>query len=102
MTPGLSRTHEGSPARLALIREAGCLVLVVAAQEGSHPGRALDAAAAVHTDLARGFIRAEVIADDDLIRAGSEREAKARHLARAEPKDYVVKDEDVLLTRFSV
>jgi hypothetical protein len=65
-------------------------------------GSALDAAAAIHTDLARGFIRAEVIASDDLILAGSEREAKAKHLLRQEPKDYVVKDEDVLLIRFSV
>jgi ribosome-binding ATPase YchF (GTP1/OBG family) len=63
---------------------------------------ALDAAGAVHSDLARGFIRAEVISADDLIGAGSEREAKARHLVRQEPKDYAVKDEDVLLIRFSV
>ena len=65
-------------------------------------GTALDAAGAVHTDLARGSIRAEVVSSDDLIRAGSEREAKAKHLVRQEPKDYVVRDEDVLLIRFSV
>ena len=39
-TPGLSRTHEGNAARLALIREAGCLVLVVAAFDGSDPAAA--------------------------------------------------------------
>jgi ribosome-binding ATPase len=65
-------------------------------------GTALDAAANVHTDLARGFIRAETIACDDLFRAGSERDAKAHNLFRQEPKDYVVKDGDVLLIRFSV
>jgi ribosome-binding ATPase YchF (GTP1/OBG family) len=63
---------------------------------------ALDAAGTIHTDLARGFIRAEVVSADDLIQAGSEREAKAKHLVRQEPKDYVVRDEDVLLIRFSV
>ena len=38
-TPGLSRTHEGNAARLAMIREAGCLVLVVAAFDGARSGR---------------------------------------------------------------
>ena len=65
-------------------------------------GTALDAAAGVHTDLARGFIRAEVMTSADLVRLGSEREVKAHHLVRQEPKDYVVRDEDVLLIRFSV
>ena len=51
--------------------------------------------------LARGFIRAEVMKIDDLVRLGSEREVKAHHLVRQEPKDYLVKDDDVLLIRFS-
>jgi ribosome-binding ATPase YchF (GTP1/OBG family) len=38
----------------------------------------------------------------DLIRLGSEREVKAQHLIRQEPKDYVVQDDDILLIRFSV
>ena len=38
----------------------------------------------------------------DLVRLGSEREVKAQHLVRQEPKDYVVKDDDILLIRFSV
>jgi len=63
---------------------------------------AVGAAGAVHTDLARGFIRAEVTAASDLVRLGSEREVKAHHLVRQEPKDYVVKHEEVLLIRFSV
>jgi hypothetical protein len=63
---------------------------------------ALEAAGAIHTDLARGFIRAEVMTAGDLLRLGSEREVKAHHLVRQEPKDYVVQDDDVLLIRFSV
>ena len=65
-------------------------------------GTALEAAANIHTDLARGFIRAEVMHADDLIRLGSEREIKAAGLVRQEPKDYVVKPADVLHIRFSV
>jgi hypothetical protein len=65
-------------------------------------GTALEAADGIHTDLARGFIRAEVMTVADLVRVGSEREIKAQHLLRQEPKDYVVRDDDVLLIRFSV
>ncbi|MBN1911260.1 MAG: redox-regulated ATPase YchF [Pirellulales bacterium] len=65
-------------------------------------GTALDAAAGIHTDLARGFIRAEIMTCADLVRLGSEREVKAQHLVRQEPKDYVVQDDDILLIRFSV
>ncbi|MBX7167129.1 MAG: DUF933 domain-containing protein [Pirellulales bacterium] len=65
-------------------------------------GTALEAAANIHTDLARGFIRAEVMTCADLIRLGSEREIKAHHLIRQEPKDYVVQDGDILHVRFSV
>jgi ribosome-binding ATPase YchF (GTP1/OBG family) len=65
-------------------------------------GTALEAAGTVHSDLARGFIRAEVMTCTDLIRLGGEREVKAQHLVRQEPKDYVVQDDDVLFIRFSV
>ncbi len=65
-------------------------------------GTAVEAAGNIHTDLARGFIRAEVMTCTDLVRLGSEREVKAEHLMRQEPKDYVVKDDDILLIRFSV
>lgn len=63
---------------------------------------AVEAAGNIHTDLARGFIRAEVMTWEDLTRLGSERDVKAHHLMRQEPKDYVVKDNDILLIRFSV
>jgi ribosome-binding ATPase len=65
-------------------------------------GTALEAADNIHSDLARGFIRAEVMTCDDLIRLGSEREIKANNLMRQEPKDYVVRDGDILHVRFSV
>jgi len=65
-------------------------------------GTALEAAAIVHTDLARGFIRAEVMTCSDLVRLGSQREVRAQHLIRQEPKDYVVQDDEILLVRFSV
>jgi hypothetical protein len=63
---------------------------------------ALDAAATVHTDLARGFIRCEVIRWDDLAEAGSHAEAARRGLQRLEGKTYVVQDGDVLNVRFNV
>lgn len=65
-------------------------------------GTALEAADGIHSDMARGFIRAEIFTCDDLVRLGSEREAKAAGLARNEPKDYVVQDGDVLNIKFSV
>jgi ribosome-binding ATPase YchF (GTP1/OBG family) len=65
-------------------------------------GTALEAADNIHSDLARGFIRAEVMTCSDLVRLGSEREIKANNLMRQEPKDYVVKDGDILHIRFSV
>ena len=63
---------------------------------------AVMAADGIHTDLARGFIRAETMTCDDLIRVGSEREMKAQNLMRQEPKDYVVQDGDILNIKFSV
>jgi ribosome-binding ATPase YchF (GTP1/OBG family) len=62
---------------------------------------ALDAAAAVHTDIAAGFIRAEVIRWDDLVECGSHAEAARRGLQRLEGKGYAVEDGDVLNIRFS-
>jgi len=63
---------------------------------------ALDAAATVHSDIARGFIRAEVIRWDDLVEAGSHAEAARRGLQRLEGKAYEVQDGDVLNVRFNV
>jgi ribosome-binding ATPase len=63
---------------------------------------ALDAAEAIHSDIARGFIRAEVIRWDDLVAAGSHTEARRRGTERVEGKTYVVQDGDVLNVRFNV
>ncbi|MFL5918552.1 MAG: DUF933 domain-containing protein [Gaiellaceae bacterium] len=63
---------------------------------------ALEAAATVHSDIARGFIRCEVIRWDDLVQAGSHAEAARRGLQRLEGKTYVVEDGDVLNVRFNV
>jgi hypothetical protein len=65
--------------------------------------RALDAAGTVHSDIARGFIRAEVTGYDDLVAAdGSFAEVRARGQFRLEGKDYVVKDGEVCHFRFNV
>ncbi|MGH2932658.1 MAG: DUF933 domain-containing protein [Gaiellaceae bacterium] len=63
---------------------------------------ALEAAATIHTDIARGFIRCEVISFEHLIESGSHAEAARRGLQRLEGKTYVVKDGDVLNVRFNV
>jgi ribosome-binding ATPase len=62
---------------------------------------ALDAAATVHSDLAHGFIRAEVIRWDDLVECGSHAEAARRGRQRLEGKAYVVEDGDVVNIRFT-
>lgn len=63
---------------------------------------AVEAAGEIHTDMARGFIRAEIMKCADLVRLGGEREVKAEGLVRKEPKDYVIQDDDVILFHFSV
>jgi len=63
---------------------------------------ALDAAAAIHTDIARGFIRAEVFGWQELVDAGSAAEVSKRGQHRLEGKTYVVQDGDVLNVRFNV
>ena len=66
---------------------------------GTH---APQAAGKIHSDIERGFIRAETVAYDDLIACGSMAAAKEKGLVRLEGKDYVVKDGDVILFRFNV
>ena len=64
--------------------------------------KAPGAAGKIHTDFERGFIRAEVIAYDDLMACGSMTAAKEKGLVRSEGKEYVMKDGDVVLFRFNV
>jgi len=63
---------------------------------------AVDAAGAIHSDLARGFIRAEVVTYEDLMAAGSMAEARKRGVLRSEGKTYEVRDGDVLQVLFNV
>ncbi len=60
------------------------------------------AAGVIHTDFARGFIRAETVAFDDFVACGGEQGARDAGRMRQEGKDYVVRDGDVLLFRFNV
>jgi len=62
---------------------------------------ALEAAGEIHTDLQRGFIRAEVIKYDDLLAAGGFAEARARAQLRLEGKDYIVHDGEIVHIRHS-
>lgn len=64
--------------------------------------KAPQAAGTIHTDFERGFIRAETIAYDDLVTSGSMNAAKDKGLVRAEGKEYVVQEGDVMLFRFNV
>jgi ribosome-binding ATPase len=63
---------------------------------------ALDAAETIHSDIARGFIRGEVVRWDDLVEAGGHAEAARGGKQRLEGKTYVVEDGDVLNVRFNV
>ncbi|HSG42793.1 MAG TPA: DUF933 domain-containing protein [Anaerolineales bacterium] len=63
---------------------------------------AQESAGEIHTDLMRGFVRAEVVAYDDLISLGSMAEAKAKGKFRLEGKEYIVKDGDIVHIRSSI
>ena len=64
--------------------------------------KAPSAAGKIHSDIERGFIRAEIISFDDLVKCGSEAAAKEKGLFRLEGKDYIMKDGDVVNFRFNV
>src|SRR6266566_1318824 len=64
--------------------------------------RAPEAAGVIHSDIERGFIKAQIVAYDDLVAAGSYAAARERGKVRLEGRDYVMKDGDVCLFRFNV
>jgi hypothetical protein len=64
--------------------------------------KAQQAAGTIHSDIERGFIRAEVVAFDDLVAAGSLAACRERGTLRLEGKEYVVRDGDVINFRFNV
>ena len=63
---------------------------------------ALKAAGKIHSDMERGFIRAEVISYDDLVKCGNLSEARKKGLLRLEGKEYTVQDGDVITFLFNV
>ena len=64
--------------------------------------KAPQAAGKIHSDFERGFIRAEIVAYDDLMACGSVAAAKEKGLLRSEGKEYVVQDGDMIYFRFNV
>jgi ribosome-binding ATPase len=105
--------RNGKPSALADVaaRLADALDLITFITAGDKEARAwtlrrgqtaLEAAETIHSDMARGFIRAEVIRWDDLVRLGSHAKAAAEGLQRLEGKSYVVSDGDVLNVRFNI
>ena len=99
---GLKRVGRDSLVR-AIMDFSGQMVFLTAGEKEvrswltSKNGTALEAAGKIHSDFVKKFIRCEVIACDDLVRLGSEREVKAAGLNHRETKEYVVKEGDVLL-----
>lgn len=64
--------------------------------------KAPEAAGKIHSDIQRGFIRAEIVSFDDLMREGSMNSVKEKGLLRSEGKDYIMQDGDIVLFRFNV
>ena len=64
--------------------------------------KAPEAAGKIHSDIQRGFIRAEIVSYDDLVREGSMLAAKEKGLVRSEGKDYIMQDGDIVLFRFNI
>ena len=64
--------------------------------------KAPQAAGKIHSDIERGFIRAEVVSFDDLMELGSMQAAKEKGKIRSEGKEYVMQDGDIVLFRFNV
>lgn len=101
-TSGLDRLIAASYKLLGLISYLTAGEQEVRAWTITNGMKAPQAAGKIHTDFERGFIRAETVSYDDLIRLGSLAAAKEQGLVRSEGKEYVVKDGDVILFRFNV
>jgi GTP-binding protein YchF len=99
---GLDRLIQCSYALLGLISYLTAGPDEVRAWTIGQGTKAPQAAGKIHSDFERGFIRAEIVAFDDLAACGSMAAARERGLVRSEGKDYVVRDGDVVLFRFNV
>ena len=64
--------------------------------------KAPEAAGKIHSDIERGFIRAEIVSYEDLIREGNMVAAKEKGLVRSEGKEYIMQEGDIVLFRFNV
>ncbi len=100
--PGLERVIAAGYGALDLITFLTTGDDETRAWEVRRGAKAPEAAGAIHTDLERGFIRAEVISYDELVAIGSMDAAKASGKLRVEGKDYVVQEGDILHVRFAV
>ena len=100
--PGLARVIRAGFALLDLITFFTAGPKEARAWTVKRGSKAPQAAGAIHTDFERGFIRAETIAYDDYVACNGENGAKEAGKMRAEGRDYVVQDGDVLLFRFNV
>jgi GTP-binding protein YchF len=100
--PGLDRVVAASYQALDLITFLTTGDDETRAWEVRSGATAPEAAGVIHTDLQRGFIRAEVVGYDDLVAAGGWDATKTRGLLRVEGKDYVVREGDVVHVRFNV
>ena len=101
-SPGLDRVVAASYRALDLITFLTTGPEESRAWEVRRGATAPEAAGVIHTDIQRGFIRAEVVSYDDLVAAGGWDAAQARGALRVEGKDYVVREGDVLYIRFAV
>ena len=99
---GLSKLIKASYALLGLISYLTAGEKEVRAWTITKGTRAPQAAGKIHSDFERGFIRAEIVSFDDLMREGSMNAVKEKGLLRSEGKEYVVQDGDVVLFRFNV
>lgn len=99
---GLDKLIQASYKLLGLISYLTAGVQEVRAWTIKEGTKAPQAAGKIHSDIERGFIRAEVVAYDDLIECGSEAAAKEAGKFRLEGKEYVMKDGDVVNFRFNV
>jgi ribosome-binding ATPase YchF (GTP1/OBG family) len=100
--PGLERVIAASYSAIDLITFLTTGEDETRAWEVRRGAKAPEAAGVIHTDLERGFIRAEVIGYEDLVAAGSMDAAKAAGKIRVEGKDYEVAEGDILHVRFAV
>ena len=99
---GLDRLIRASYSLLGLISYLTAGPKEVRAWTITKGTKAPQAAGKIHSDFERGFIRAEIVAFDDLTRVGTMTAAKEAGLVRSEGKEYVVQDGDIVLFRFNV